>query len=83
MLDAGVVDTELNDILLKTHEAVSDSTTHYNKVEQQVKQSYRREKVQVLHYYIIHCFFVNWSIIDGVCCCVYPPYCAVRAVDRR
>ena len=53
MLDAGVVDTELNDILLKTHETASDSTTHYNKVEQQVKQSYRREDVQVLHYYFI------------------------------
>ena len=52
MVDAGAVDTELNEILLKTDESPSHSTTHYNthlpgEVEQQVKQPQRRDNVHI------------------------------------
>ena len=63
MLDAGVVDTELNEILLKTDELPSDSTTHcsthlFGEVEHQVKQHQRRDNVHItLH----HVFFITWS----------------------
>ena len=54
VLDVGVADTELNDILLKTDEPVSDSTTHYDthlvgQVEQQVKQPQRTHDVEVFY----------------------------------
>ena len=56
MVDAGAVDTELNEILLKTDdESLSDSTTHHNthlfgEVEQQVKHPQRRNNVHIKFY---------------------------------
>ena len=83
ILDAGVADTELNEILLNT---ASDVTTHHNaqllgQDEQQVKQPLRKDNIQVLSFC---CVIITLLITTvGVCYRFYPPYCPVRIVDRR
>ena len=63
-----MVDTELNEILLKTDEPVSDSAaTHYNsqllgQVEQQVKQPQGRDDIEVLATFILSAaLLLTWS----------------------